>query len=222
MAAAARDRGSVMGASWGQPPCLLGSSGVAPVDSDGSRRPSLRDARPVGFDGKEGVDGSSPSEGLGKPLRTAVVCFSERGPSGIDPADLDVVELHDASASAELILLEQLGLAEPGHAAELLRDHETSLDGRIPTNVGGGLLSRGHATRRHRLRAARRARRPVARPLRRTPGARRPPRPRTQRRRPPRGEEAAAVVTVLERATPTPARPAPAGPDGLARRRAAA
>ena len=64
--------------------------------------------------------------------------------AGIDPADLDVVELHDASASAELILLEQLGLAQPGHAAELLRDHETSLDGRIPTNVGGGLLSRGH------------------------------------------------------------------------------
>jgi acetyl-CoA acyltransferase len=62
----------------------------------------------------------------------------------IEPADLDLVELHDATASAELILLEQLGLADSNAAADLLRNHETSLDGRIPTNVGGGLLSRGH------------------------------------------------------------------------------
>jgi acetyl-CoA acyltransferase len=64
--------------------------------------------------------------------------------AGIGPADLDLVELHDATASAELIHLEQLHLAESGRAAELLHNHETSLDGRIPTNVSGGLLSRGH------------------------------------------------------------------------------
>jgi acetyl-CoA acyltransferase len=64
--------------------------------------------------------------------------------AGVEPADLDLVELHDATASAELLHLEQLGLAEHGGAADLLRDHETSLDGRIPTNVSGGLLSRGH------------------------------------------------------------------------------
>jgi acetyl-CoA acetyltransferase len=64
--------------------------------------------------------------------------------AGIDPADLDLVELHDATASAELIHIEQLGLAKYGYAADLLRNHETSLDGRIPTNVSGGLLSRGH------------------------------------------------------------------------------
>jgi acetyl-CoA acyltransferase len=64
--------------------------------------------------------------------------------AGIEPADVDLVELHDATASAELIGLEQLGIADRGRAAELLRNHETSLDGRIPTNVSGGLLSRGH------------------------------------------------------------------------------
>jgi acetyl-CoA acetyltransferase len=64
--------------------------------------------------------------------------------AGAGPEDLDVVELHDATASEELILLEQLGLAAPGRAAELVRSGATVLSGRIPTNVNGGLLSRGH------------------------------------------------------------------------------
>ena len=73
--------------------------------------------------------------------RTAQRAYEQ---AGITPSDVDVVELHDASASAELIVLEELGLAQPGLAAELLRADETSVGGRIPTNVGGGLLSRGH------------------------------------------------------------------------------
>jgi len=64
--------------------------------------------------------------------------------AGVDPADIDLLELHDATAAAELIQLEQLGIAERDRAAELLRNHETTLHGRIPTNVSGGLLSRGH------------------------------------------------------------------------------
>jgi acetyl-CoA acetyltransferase len=77
-------------------------------------------------------------------LRELGVSSRRRVRAGIDPVALDVVEVHDAPACADLIHLEQPGLAEHGRAADLLRDDETSLDGRIPTNVSGGLFNRGH------------------------------------------------------------------------------
>jgi acetyl-CoA acyltransferase len=64
--------------------------------------------------------------------------------AGIGPEDVDVVEMHDAAAPAELIVYEELGLAEPGGSVELLRSGATSLGGRVPVNPSGGLLSRGH------------------------------------------------------------------------------
>jgi acetyl-CoA acetyltransferase len=64
--------------------------------------------------------------------------------AGVDPSDIDVVELHDAAAPAELILLEELGLTPAGSSLKLLHEGETSLGGRLPVNAGGGLLSRGH------------------------------------------------------------------------------
>jgi len=64
--------------------------------------------------------------------------------AGLGPEDLDCVEVHDAAASAELILTEQLGLTEPGGGARLLASGATALGGRLPVNTGGGLLARGH------------------------------------------------------------------------------
>lgn len=64
--------------------------------------------------------------------------------AGLGPQDLDVVELHDASAPAELIHYENLGLCEPGGAIDLIRSGDTAIGGRIPVNPSGGLLSRGH------------------------------------------------------------------------------
>jgi acetyl-CoA acetyltransferase len=64
--------------------------------------------------------------------------------AGLGPEDLDVVELHDATAIAELQLYEELGLCRPGEAAGLVLDHVTWLGGRLPVNPSGGLLSRGH------------------------------------------------------------------------------
>ncbi len=64
--------------------------------------------------------------------------------AGIDPADVDVVECHDAAAPAELIVLEELGLCEPGGAVGLLRDEQTRIGGRLPVNPSGGLQSKGH------------------------------------------------------------------------------
>ncbi len=63
--------------------------------------------------------------------------------SGLGPDEMDCVEVHDAAASAELVLLEQLGMAPDGGPA-LIRSGETNLDGRLPVNTSGGLLARGH------------------------------------------------------------------------------
>jgi acetyl-CoA acyltransferase len=64
--------------------------------------------------------------------------------AGIGPEDIDVIELHDAAAPAELIVCEELGLCEPGGGPALLRSGATSLDGRVPINPSGGLQSKGH------------------------------------------------------------------------------
>lgn len=64
--------------------------------------------------------------------------------AGVGPTDIDVAELHDAAAAAELSLYEQLGWAASGEGAALIRSGETRLGGRLPVNVSGGLLARGH------------------------------------------------------------------------------
>ena len=64
--------------------------------------------------------------------------------AGVGPADIDIVELHDAAAPAELIATEDLGLCAPGDASMLLRAGDTTLGGRLPINLSGGLVSKGH------------------------------------------------------------------------------
>lgn len=64
--------------------------------------------------------------------------------AGVGPTEVDVVELHDASAPAELIYYEHLGLAATGEAAALLNSGATRLGGRVPVNPSGGLLRKGH------------------------------------------------------------------------------
>jgi acetyl-CoA acyltransferase len=64
--------------------------------------------------------------------------------AGIGPEDLDCVEVHDATAPAELIAYEQLGLAPESQGPELISAGATKLDGWLPVNTSGGLLSKGH------------------------------------------------------------------------------
>jgi acetyl-CoA acetyltransferase len=73
--------------------------------------------------------------------RAATQAYAE---AGITPADIDVVELHDAAAPAELLVYEELGLCGHGEGPKLLADGTIGLGGRVPTNPSGGLLSRGH------------------------------------------------------------------------------
>jgi acetyl-CoA acetyltransferase len=64
--------------------------------------------------------------------------------AGVSPQDVHVVELHDASAPAELIHYEELGLCAEGDGPALLRSGATGINGRVAVNSSGGLLSKGH------------------------------------------------------------------------------
>jgi acetyl-CoA acetyltransferase len=64
--------------------------------------------------------------------------------AAVGPADLDVVECHDASAPAEIMAYESLGLCTKGEGGKLIDAGETRLGGRLPVNTSGGLLRKGH------------------------------------------------------------------------------
>jgi len=64
--------------------------------------------------------------------------------AGVGPEDLDLVELHDCFATAELVHYDNLKLCEPGGAADLFNSGATWRDGKTPVNVSGGLESKGH------------------------------------------------------------------------------
>jgi len=64
--------------------------------------------------------------------------------AGLGSEDLDMVELHDCFATAELLHYENLGLCGEGEAGRLIDSGETALGGRLPVNVSGGLLAKGH------------------------------------------------------------------------------
>lgn len=64
--------------------------------------------------------------------------------AGVGPEDLDLVELHDCFATAELVHYDNLGLCETGGAVEFFDSGATRRDGRTPVNVSGGLQSKGH------------------------------------------------------------------------------
>jgi acetyl-CoA acyltransferase len=64
--------------------------------------------------------------------------------AGIGPDDLDLVELHDCFATAELLHYDNLRLCEPGGAGDFIDSGAPTRDGKTPVNVSGGLLSKGH------------------------------------------------------------------------------
>jgi hypothetical protein len=64
--------------------------------------------------------------------------------SGVGPDDIDVMEVHDATAFGELALTERLGLCPEGEGGPFAESGATSLGGKVPVNPSGGLMSRGH------------------------------------------------------------------------------
>ncbi|MBP0590640.1 thiolase family protein [Paraburkholderia sp. LEh10] len=100
-----------------------------------------RDIRPVFMRASSIVSAKADGSGELVAVRAANAAYEE---AGIGPSDVHVVELHDASAPAELIHYENLGLCAPGDAPKLIRSGDTDIGGRVSVNPSGGLLSRGH------------------------------------------------------------------------------
>jgi acetyl-CoA acetyltransferase len=76
---------------------------------------------------------------------TGDVCSAEAyEEAGIGPVDLDVIELHDASAPSEIFAYESLSLCAKGEGGRLVEEGVTKLGGRCPVNTSGGLLRKGH------------------------------------------------------------------------------
>jgi acetyl-CoA acyltransferase len=73
--------------------------------------------------------------------RAAIRAYEQ---AGLGPDAVDVVEVHDATSYAEVQQIENLGLAEPGTVGARLRVGDFALGGRTPVNPSGGLVSKGH------------------------------------------------------------------------------
>jgi acetyl-CoA acyltransferase len=64
--------------------------------------------------------------------------------AGVGPEDINLVELHDCFATAEILHYENLGLCKDGEAGKMIDSGAVALGGKVPVNVSGGLLSKGH------------------------------------------------------------------------------
>jgi acetyl-CoA acyltransferase len=87
---------------------------------------------------------SGVPSGLGPRKGSGLAAAAAYEQSGLGPEDVDLAELHDAAAPAEVQLYEQMGFAAFGEGPRLVREGAVRLGGRIPVNVSGGLLARGH------------------------------------------------------------------------------
>ena len=115
-----------------------GAAAVLVASEDVARRLGRAQVRVEGW----AFTSNGAAEAASFPVARATRQALER--AAVDIEDVDVVELHDACAPAELWLYEEVGLCKPGDAGRLIRDGVTQLGGAIPVNVGGGLISRGH------------------------------------------------------------------------------
>lgn len=64
--------------------------------------------------------------------------------AGVGPGDVNVAEVHDATAFAEILHVENLGFCQPDEGGRMAETGETRLGGRLPVNPSGGLVSKGH------------------------------------------------------------------------------
>jgi acetyl-CoA acetyltransferase len=92
------------------------------------------------------IRASVTSMGSGPTAESTLRTLGDKAYAGarLRPQDVDVAELHDATAFGELLATEELRLVERGCGAVAAEDGTTALGGRIPVNTSGGLLSRGH------------------------------------------------------------------------------
>lgn len=104
----------------------------------------LPESRPVRILASILGSGTDRPEGFGPDHISARLGKKAYDMAGLGPDDIDVIELHDASSMGEIIQFEGLGFCPWGEAAAVARAGATAVNGRIPVNPSGGLVSKGH------------------------------------------------------------------------------
>ena len=122
-----------------------GAAAVLVVNAEGAKRLDIDMSRAVRVRSSvtrtEGV--YPPTVGIDAALtaETGALAFEE---ASVSPADVDVLEVHDAFSIEELLYTEALGLCEPGESAALVADGVFDIGGSCAVSPSGGLLSMGH------------------------------------------------------------------------------
>lgn len=113
--------------------------------TDGAAAVVLSPARPAGAPVIRSSTARSGNGDLDYHDRLAEAAMAAWDAAGVDPADVDAVELHDATSPEELFALESLGFFKPGDAGPATVAGETTIGGRgVTVNPSGGLVARGH------------------------------------------------------------------------------
>lgn len=126
------------------PMCAPISDGAAAAivcSAEFAKRFSGTPIRVLAAENRTGSD-RAPDDYANHVTRKVAALAYER--AGIGPQDVDLAEVHDASSIGEMIQTEALGLCAPGEAGLAAERGETALGGRVPVNVSGGLVSKGH------------------------------------------------------------------------------
>ncbi len=120
----------------------IGDGAAAAVLCSPSFLKNLKDARPIKI--RASVLASGRMRGLDElPIGTRL---SKRAyeMAGLGPEDIDVAEVHDATAFGELLQCEELGFCPEGEGGLFAESGATKLGGKLPINPSGGLECRGH------------------------------------------------------------------------------
>jgi acetyl-CoA acetyltransferase len=120
----------------------IGDGSAAAIVCSAEALKKYPDARPVRIRASVLASGSLPESGLEPISRRASRQAFEA--SGVGPEEIDVVEVHDATAYGELIQCEDLGLCPVGEGGPYAESGATALGGKQPVNPSGGLECRGH------------------------------------------------------------------------------
>jgi acetyl-CoA acetyltransferase len=107
-----------------------------------ARLPAATQARAVRYLG--GAFAGGKFRRIDEPSELATAAQRAYARAGVGPERVDVAEVHDATAFAELAALELLGFCAPGAGGALTEEGATRLGGARPVNLSGGLESKGH------------------------------------------------------------------------------
>jgi acetyl-CoA C-acetyltransferase len=125
-----------------------GASSLVILSEEGLQRSDLKNnevVEIVGIGEAEGNITEAPKD-LTELSNTRIAVHKALDMAGIKIDDIAVLEVHDCFGITALMSLEAIGLVEKGKAFQAILEGETSIEGKIPTNLSGGLTGFGHPT----------------------------------------------------------------------------